>query len=436
MNSSIISKSIFLLCCYCHIIYQIIAFTPAKPFANYKNSASTNANSNSSYMDIGSYPKPSLACLNTTNDVSWHGGYILSGTLNVYVTYITSKPGYYTSSSQSVTLIQSFITGLSMSPYAQLLTQFPQGLNTTVRGASKFNFAGNAYFNTPVTTLDDKTLATYLNQVIVTNKWPFDKKGLYIVVFSGDIKYSSATTGSNWNTGWCGFHMLTNVGGHNIQVLPVGDESLVVDSTMKTQAACAGIYLGQLGAGSWNYKWTGAIADCSSSYGCSFIPPNDMFIDSMISVISHEIFETVTDPNGRGWYRDCDGYEIGDMCLYDYGRVHSTSDYNYVNYNLQFGSNNFLVQEEWNYRPGNGSFCALSTGSATQNDPLLSMGQIAAIAFAVFLGFVLCLLICCYCRTHKGRPLKESGNLSKGHLNVHDTSTKTVAEHDGPVEQL
>jgi len=432
MYSSIISIKFSILFCsiiICIIIDQtvVVAFTPAKPVIH--------------KTDITSYPKLSDKCVNTTNDVSWHNGYILSGPLNVYVTYITSKPGYYTSTSQSVKLIESFITGLSLSPFAQLLTQFPQGTNTSVRGSNKFNFVGNAFFPTAQTTLTDKTLATYLNQVIITQKWPFDKKGIFIVIFSGDIQYTSSIAGSDWNTGWCGFHTLMNVGGKNLQVAPVGDESTVVDSSQKTQAACAGIYLGQLGVGDWNYKWTGAIADCSSGKGCSFVAPNEMYADTMISVISHEIFEMVTDPNGRGWYRDCDGYEIGDICMYDYGPVEQNwvSNYEYVNYNLQFGSDYFLVHEEWNYNPGNGSFCALAPGQATQTKPLFTMGQIAAIAFACFLGFVCCLLMCCYCRMHDGKPPKGHGDLSKGHLNVDNdksnTSVKTIAEHDS-MEQL
>jgi hypothetical protein len=166
-----------------------------------------------------------------------------------------------------------------------------------------------------------------------------------------------------------------------------------------------------------------------------------MYADAMISVISREIFEIITNPNGRGWYRDCDGYEIGDICMYDYGPVEQNwvSNYEYVNYNLQFGSDYFLVHEEWNYRPGNGSFCALAPGQATQTKPLFTMGQIAAIAFASFLGFVCCLLMCCYCRMHDGKPPKDHGDLSKSHLNVDNdksnTSVKTIAEHDS-MEQL
>lgn len=411
---------------------RILALTSTRTAINYKNS-------NNTY--VTSYPKPSPKCLNTTNDVSWNNGYVMSGTTNVYVTYITSKPGFYTSNSLQVTLLQSFITGLSLSPYAQLLTKFPQGTNTTVKGSDKFNYVGYAISPTAVTTLTDKDVAINLNKVIVTQKWPYDKKGLYIVIFSGEIQYTSATTGSGWNQpgGWCGFHMLTNVGGHSIQVLTVGDETGVTDSSEITQAACAGIYLGQLGAGSWNYKWTGAIADCtSSSYGCSFVAPNDKYVDAMISVVSHEIFETITNPNGKGWYRDCDGYEIGDICVFDYGHVQEdwTSEYSYVNYNLQFGSNYFLVQEEWNYRPGNGSFCALSTGSPTQNNPLFTMGEIAAIAFGCFIFTVGCILMCCYCRTHNGRPLKAKQELNKGAFNIESQSTKTVVEAEPASEQL
>ena len=36
-------------------------------------------------------------------------------------------------------------------------------------------------------------------------------------------------------------------------------------------------------------------------------------IDSLTSVLSHEICEAITDPFGNGWYA-ANGYEIGDLC--------------------------------------------------------------------------------------------------------------------------
>ena len=46
--------------------------------------------------------------------------------------------------------------------------------------------------------------------------------------------------------------------------------------------------------------------------------PNGALIDSTASVLSHETFETITDPDGSGWWSDVSlieqGAEIGDVC--------------------------------------------------------------------------------------------------------------------------
>jgi hypothetical protein len=65
-----------------------------------------------------------------------------------------------------------------------------------------------------------------------------------------------------------------------------------------------------------------AISGCSS--------PNGKVVDSTISTLSHEYFETITDPdvpNNVAWYNNYGG-EIGDICRSSYGNV-SLSGYTY-----------------------------------------------------------------------------------------------------------
>jgi len=45
--------------------------------------------------------------------------------------------------------------------------------------------------------------------------------------------------------------------------------------------------------------------------------PNGSHIDSTNNVLSHEIFETITDPDLNAWFRDTDGAEIGDICAWN-----------------------------------------------------------------------------------------------------------------------
>ena len=54
--------------------------------------------------------------------------------------------------------------------------------------------------------------------------------------------------------------------------------------------------------------------------GCAAAPPNpnSQLIDSTNSVLSHELFETITDPQGQTWFSEMSnperGNEIGDIC--------------------------------------------------------------------------------------------------------------------------
>jgi hypothetical protein len=45
--------------------------------------------------------------------------------------------------------------------------------------------------------------------------------------------------------------------------------------------------------------------------------PNGSLIDSTDNVLSHEIFETITDPDLNAWFRTSDGFEIGDICVWN-----------------------------------------------------------------------------------------------------------------------
>jgi len=45
--------------------------------------------------------------------------------------------------------------------------------------------------------------------------------------------------------------------------------------------------------------------------------PNSTLVDSVNNVFSHEIFETITDPDLNAWWRSSDGQEIGDICNFN-----------------------------------------------------------------------------------------------------------------------
>jgi phosphate-induced protein 1 len=91
--------------------------------------------------------------------------------------------------------------------------------------------------------------------------------------------------------------------------------------------------------------------------GCVGLParsPNgDVVADSTISIVSHEQFESVTDPMINGWYGEiAQKDEVGDLCFQDYGPIRFDGS----NVTLNNG-HRYIVQEEWSQRAGR---CALS----------------------------------------------------------------------------
>jgi hypothetical protein len=63
--------------------------------------------------------------------------------------------------------------------------------------------------------------------------------------------------------------------------------------------------------------------------------PNGSLIDSTNNVLSHEIFETITDPDLNAWWRTSDGSEIGDIC-----------NFNLTN-PILFNGNSYTIQKEY-----------------------------------------------------------------------------------------
>lgn len=104
----------------------------------------------------------------------------------------------------------------------------------------------------------------------------------------------------------------------------------------------------------WAYNVSGC--DVNSAFGAGY--PNSNFTDPVISVFSHELSETMTDPMvGNGWV-DSSGKEIGDKCAYTYGAGGYGSMTGMNNnaggyWNVQLGGDVYLLQQEFDNQIAN-----------------------------------------------------------------------------------
>jgi FG-GAP-like repeat len=70
--------------------------------------------------------------------------------------------------------------------------------------------------------------------------------------------------------------------------------------------------------------------------GCSITNgPNGALIDSTNNVLSHEIFETITDPDLNAWWQSSDGQEIGDLCNFNEQNP------------IELNTRRYSIQKEW-----------------------------------------------------------------------------------------
>ena len=120
------------------------------------------------------------------------------------------------------------------------------------------------------------------------------------------------------------------------------------------------------GVGTVKYGWVGdasSSSTCMSSCAAQLTSPNPDGgggggggADAMISVIAHEIVETVTDPTLSTWY-DTTGAENADKCSWTFGAT--TMSTNGALSNVAFGNRSYLVQRNWANRAPSGG-CGMS----------------------------------------------------------------------------
>lgn len=342
----------------------------------------------------------------------------MTGTVNLYHIFLGIKIGEYSDSNSVVNIQKKLATSLTGSEYVGLLSEYTA--NKT-HAATKYNYVGSFYTyvsqpGNPLagkTSVTDNDMAGVIGFAITSsptwNGGKRDPNGIYLLVFNGNIAYTSASAGSAWNapsTGWCGFHatftLPKSYGGGQVLAAPIGDETQVTDINLK--AGCAGLYFGQLGVPpgyTTAYTWTGS-NPLSCSPTCSFYPPNgDPHGDAIASTYVHEIFETVT--NANDGYYNCYGYENADYCRTNFGYVHRASDGS--NYNVQMGGNNFMLQT--NIRLSTNT-CQLTLDDSRSFLESLTDGQIVGISIGCLFFFIELIFLIRYCaRHHKERKQRN-----------------------------
>lgn len=135
--------------------------------------------------------------------------------------------------------------------------------------------------------------------------------------FTSTNGFNGGSCSINVNGGFCGYHAFTSPPLVANMNFPVFDSPL---------------------------GWT-CSSDAGSNTGGNQSPNSNLEADTEISITSHEIMETITDPQGTAWY-DPAGYENGDECAYIFGDSTSFIGAAGAKHNQVINGHFYFIQEE------------------------------------------------------------------------------------------
>jgi hypothetical protein len=237
-----------------------------------------------------------------TSGITYHQGPIVTGTTNVYFIWYGNWAGLNPGANSILT---NFAQKIGGSPYYNINASYYNAAKVHI--SNSVNFAGSTTDNySQGTQLSDAGVQAVVTSAISSGALPKDTNALYFVLTSKDVNETSG-----FLTAYCGWHTNATIAGADVKFSFVGDPS-------KTPAACE--------------------AQTASS------PNANPAADAMVSVMAHELEETVTDPDLNAWY-DRSGNENGDKCAWTFGTTSKAA--NGSAYNMTLGTVQYLIQRNW-----------------------------------------------------------------------------------------
>jgi Phosphate-induced protein 1 conserved region len=238
-----------------------------------------------------------------TNGITYHGGPVMLGTTKVYYIWYGNWAGDTTP-----TILTDLANSIGGSPYNNINTTYYQGTSTKSFVSNSVSFLGatstadTAYGKS----LSDANIQSLVSDAISSGRLPKDTNGLYFVLTAKDV-----TASSGFCTQYCGWHTHATIAGSNIKYSFVGNPA----------------------------------TQCPAGCGVNSPSPNgNGGADAMASILSHELVETVSDPDLNAWY-DRSGNENADKCAYTYGTTYTSA--NGAVANMKMGTRDYKIQQNW-----------------------------------------------------------------------------------------
>ena len=204
--------------------------------------------------------------------------------------------------------LQQFFGDIGGSSLYGVASQYYQTVNGANQNIANSASLGGTWTDTSAYssgTLQDSDIQAEVNKAIAANNWP------------------------------------TGIGNEYFVFLAKG-ENECMGSTCSFSTYCA--YHGDFTSGSSTVLYGAMPYAGTDLSGCgiqaSSPDPNGAETDAEISIASHELMETVTDPQLNAWF-DATGAEIGDKCAYTYGPTAANGS------DITINGHPYIVQEEY-----------------------------------------------------------------------------------------
>ena len=251
------------------------------------------------------------------NNIIYHGGPLMLGTVNVYYIWYGNWSG--AAALSGMTLLQNLVTNFNGSTYYNINTTYYDSTLTNI--SNSVTFGGAAFDNySQGTSINDGAVDTIVANAITTGQVPNDPNGAYFVLTSSDVDESTG-----FCTAYCGWHNHDSSSGTDIKFAFVGNPE-----------------------------------SCLSACAAQNPSPNgDAGIDGMASIIAHELAEMLTDPDINAWF-DTNGNEMADKCAWMFGNTFFVGNQG-AQANVTLGGVNYLLQQLWVNETG--FSCALAYGT-------------------------------------------------------------------------
>jgi hypothetical protein len=231
--------------------------------------------------------------------IQYHGGPLMLGPTNVYYIWYGDWAG-----NTAKTILTDFISHIGGSSYFAINSSYYDQSGAHVRNAIHFAGSIDVDSSTHGKSLNDGDIKAIVDDAITSKQLPLDADGVYFVLTSADVS----------EAGFCSFD-------------------------------CGWHYWGTTNGTTIKYSFVGNPDACPVACAAQTVGPNDNAgADAMASSIAHELEESVTDPEGTGWYAPPQ-QENGDLCAWNFGAEYQAP--NGANANVALAGRDFLIQQDW-----------------------------------------------------------------------------------------